>query len=94
MPLFYPDLALGGLLFWKRAKSNVFFDVAQVKLNFPFNSDRNYWSAGIELTLDTRLIRLLEVDWGVRYSYVSDPQATINNRQHQFDFLVLSIRDR
>lgn len=94
MPLFYPDLALGGLVFWKRLKSNVFFDMAQAKLNFPFNNTRNYWSAGLELTLDTRLIRLLEVDWGVRYSYVSDPQATLNKRQHQFDFLVLSIRDR
>lgn len=94
MPLMYPDLAIGGLAFLKRIKANVFVDAAQVKLNFPFADIQNYWSSGVELTFDTRLLRLLEVDWGVRYSYVSHPEATISNRQHQFDFLVLSISDR
>ena len=91
MPLFYPDWALGGLAFLKRIKANAFYDMTQAQLNFPFNQQQQFRSVGVELTADLRLLRLVEVDAGVRYSYLLDKNFAPKTGQHQFEFLLLSI---
>lgn len=92
LPLFYPDRALGGLAFLKRVKANVFYDHAWLTADTPFTGNWTQNSAGLELTFDVRFLRLLEVDFGVRYSYVLgndfEPETP-----HQFDFLLLSITE-
>ncbi len=93
MPLAYPDLALGPVAFLKRVKTNVFFDWGRAYLDFPFNTREDISSAGIELTADFRLFRLLEVDAGIRYSYAFQADATSNGSHHQFDFVLFSIRE-
>ena len=95
LPLWYPDLALGPFAFIKRVKVNFFFDYT----NFKLSSWQEYAgfrifssflrSTGAELTFDVRAFRLLEVDLGVRYSYLLDAFSGVN--PHQFDFLLLSI---
>jgi len=47
-------------------------------------------SAGVELGFDFRAFRLLEVDLGIRYSYLLDDRF-IRDDRHRFDFFVVSI---
>lgn len=92
LPLWYPDVALGGLAFVKRVKANVFYDHGLVGIQtFPFvEATSQMRSAGVELGFDVRCLRLLEVDLGVRYSYLMDEEYSGGSR-HGFDFFVLSI---
>lgn len=87
LPLAYPDLPIGPFAFVKRIKLNGFFDYGQ--LNF----DDSISSVGAELRFDVRFLRLLEVDFGVRYSYLMDAPYAPNGQQHQFDFLLISITE-
>jgi len=91
-PICYPDVALGGLAFIKRLKGNIFYDHGSIKviteLSQPSNTPMR--SAGFELGIDFRAARLLEIDLGVRYSYLFDNQFS-SGRRNQFDFFVISI---
>ena len=91
-PIWYPDIAVGGLAFVKRLKGNVFYDHGSVNINSePYQSSSTALrSAGLELGIDFRAFRLLEIDFGVRYSYLFDEQFSIGGR-NQFDFFVISI---
>ncbi len=92
LPLWYPDVAVGGLAFLKRVKANVFYDHGLVGFDtFPFAVETNQMrSVGVELGFDVRFLRLLEVDLGVRYSYLMDEDYAIGSR-HSFNFFLLSI---
>ena len=87
LPLAYPDLAIGSLAFLKRIKLNAFADYGS--LNFA----TDITSVGAELRFDVRVLRLLEIDFGVRYSYLSNANFAPNGQQHQFDFLLISISE-
>ncbi len=93
LPLFYPDRALGGLAFLKRVKANVFYDRAWLAADIPFDNTWIQQSTGLELTFDVRFLRLLEVDFGLRYSYVLEDELSPGRNRHQFDFLLLSITE-
>ncbi len=93
LPLAYPDWALGPVAFLKRIKANVFYDHTWLERGFPFDSRNEMRSAGLELTFDFRLFRLLEIDAGARYSYLFNPEFSAGGQRHQFDFLVLSISE-
>ena len=94
-PLWYPDVALGPLAFVKRVKGNIFFDYGVLDTAFPYdeseslNSDLT--SMGIELRFDVRALRLVEIDFGFRYSYLFNETLAPDGQQHQFDFLLLGI---
>ncbi|GJM32370.1 MAG: hypothetical protein DHS20C18_13710 [Saprospiraceae bacterium] len=90
-PIAYPDLALGSLAFIKRIKANIFYDQGWQKAGVPFSFDRTARSTGLELRLDFRAFRLLEIDLGVRYSYLLDEDRAPGGQVHQFDFLLISI---
>lgn len=87
LPLAYPDLPIGPLAFVKRVKLNVFGDYGRRNFLDDFSS------IGAELRFDVRFLRLVEVDFGVRYSYLLDPVYSPNGRAHQFDFLLISITE-
>jgi len=64
LPLFYPDLSLGSVVYFKRFKLNLFFDWAQGWTGKQVNI---YQSTGAELTTDLHLLRFLfPFDLGVR----------------------------
>lgn len=94
-PLFYPDKAISGLAFIKRIKANLFYDYGRFGITqFPFQeSFANVSSAGIELGFDIRALRLLEIDFGLRYSYLFNDQFSPEGKRHQFDFFVISITE-
>jgi hypothetical protein len=95
LPLLYPDLPLGSLAFLKRIKANLFFDMASARLLSSSFIDivsdgASLNSTGVELTFDMRLLRLLEADFGFRYSYVFQPSFN-GNQQQRFEFILLRI---
>lgn len=64
LPLFYPDLSLGSLIYFKRFKLNLYFDWAQGWTGKQVNI---YQSTGAELTTDLNLLRFVyPFDLGVR----------------------------
>lgn len=91
IPIWYPDLALGPLAFFKRVSTHFFYDTAKITLEEPFNQKNWIRSAGVELIFDVRVIRLLDVRAGFRYSYALDSEWTANQKNHQFDFFILGI---
>ncbi len=91
LPLAYPDWAIGSLAFIQRIKMDLFYNHARSVLKFPFDATEYARSLGVEWTFDIRLLRLLDVDVGFRYSYLLDPDLSPDGSSHQFDFLVLSI---
>lgn len=93
LPLLYPDWAVGPVAFLKRIKATAFCDIGWFRFNEPFDAWRRIGSAGLELTVDFRAFRLLEIDAGARYSYLFDPQYGPNGSRHQFDFLLISISE-
>jgi len=92
LPLWYPDVAVSGLAFLKRVKSTFFYDHGLMTIGqFPFTDRTDLMrSAGVELGFDFRFLRLLEIDLGLRYSYLIDDRF-LRDKRHRFDFFVLSI---
>lgn len=93
MPLFYPDWAIGGLAFLKRVKANAFYDYARLSGDTPFENVWTQRSAGVEMTFDVRFFRLVEVDFGFRYSRILGNTFLPSNGRNQFDFLLISITE-
>jgi len=70
LPVLYPDLNIGPIVYIKRLKANLFYDYAQGNSPAGINT---YQSTGIELTADMHIFRLLfPFDLGVRYIYLPD----------------------
>ena len=80
LPLFYPDLSLGSIAYFKRLRANLFYDWSQGEV---LDSQNKMRSMGVELLTDFRLIRLIDVGIGVRYGYLTD-------RDRDFFELVIS----
>ena len=82
-------------------KINPFPDIREVEVSPGQMEDRLVYlsldqamkSAGVELTFDFRAFRLVEVDLGMRYSYLLNPELSSNGQRHQFDFLLISISE-
>jgi hypothetical protein len=67
IPLLYPDLALGALLYCKRLKATLFGDWG---LGQDRSARQTYTTVGVELTTDFHLFSLpLELTTGVRSAY-------------------------
>lgn len=74
-PIWYPDLALGPLLYFQRLKGNLFYDDGQTTLRnrvTQVQHRQTYRSVGLELSTDFNVMRLggVVLDAGVRFSYL------------------------
>ncbi|HPB02524.1 MAG TPA: hypothetical protein PLZ67_06175, partial [Bacteroidales bacterium] len=71
-PLWYPDLNIGSLLYFKRLKLNLFYDYGE----YHFQNTRGIMnSAGCEWTCDTHVFRFfIPLDFGFRYAYLPRTQ--------------------
>ncbi|MDH5604007.1 MAG: hypothetical protein OEY51_08705, partial [Cyclobacteriaceae bacterium] len=73
MPLLYPDLRVGSLLYVQRVRADLFFDYGygNTSLQNPFYFDQwEYMSTGLELRFDFNVMRFFpKVEMGVRYNY-------------------------
>ena len=73
LPLWYPDLALGSLAYFKRVRGNMFYDFSEGRL---LDEDTRLRSYGLELITDFRLIRLVDVGAGLRLGRKIDADAS------------------
>lgn len=75
-PIAYPDLAIGPILYFKRIRGNLFYDVA----NFKYISNKqwtkaNLSSMGFDLTTDFHFLRIIfPINAGVRMIYAPEPK--------------------
>ncbi|HRQ29247.1 MAG TPA: hypothetical protein PLU49_04180, partial [Saprospiraceae bacterium] len=69
-PVWYPDVALGPLVYFKRVRANLFFDMG-FDWDFAKTTDKiqQTQSAGVELLFDNRYFRLAELSLGIRAGY-------------------------
>ncbi len=63
LPIWFPDLAIGSLAYFKRLRGNIFYDYSEGRL---LGTDTRLRSYGLELITDFRLIRLVDVGAGIR----------------------------
>lgn len=78
-PLWYPDLNILSILYFKRFKANQFYDYGVV---WDGDNDKFYRSFGTELTTDMNIFHLpINCDLGVRYSYL------LETHKHVFEFV-------
>lgn len=79
MPLWYPDLALGSVLYAKRLKANLFFDHSQTTFQDGLTTSN---SVGIDLLLDAHLLRMpMPFEFGIRSIYLE------TDNSFSFEFL-------
>jgi len=75
LPLFYPDWALGGLIYMKRFKANAFYDYAWGENN---GSETSFSSAGLSISLDFNpLTQPYDFNIGVRMAYRFDDDTPV-----------------
>ncbi|MFO7657845.1 MAG: hypothetical protein R6W78_12325 [Bacteroidales bacterium] len=79
LPLVYPDLGLGSVLYIKRIRVNIFTDIGQGKsVRKSVNYTKDYLSFGADLLFDTNFFRFLpEIDLGIRTAYAKDAGTTV-----------------
>ena len=84
LPVLYPDLNIGPIIYIKRLKANLFYDYAEGKSPAGINT---YQSTGIELTADMHIFRLLfPFDLGVRYIYLPELKESKFEFMFSIDF--------
>lgn len=94
MPLFYPDLSLGKLSYFKRVSLRLFYDYTKamvVDLQNSTKSPQEFSSVGGELTIDCHFLRfIVPATIGVRQSYLIENKGsatevlfTINFNQYR-----------
>lgn len=78
MPLWYPDISIGSLLYVQRFRANAFFDYGYGDKVLYYNvTKQTYASVGGELRMDFNAMRFLpQLNVGVRYAYGLKPSVT------------------
>ncbi|HEY4786074.1 MAG TPA: hypothetical protein VIH57_08490, partial [Bacteroidales bacterium] len=76
-PIFYPDFSLGALLYVKRIRGNLFFDIANNYRTYAIRQNQRLWeteqlsSYGFDLTSDFHVLRIIfPINAGVRMIYI------------------------
>ena len=74
LPILYPDLAIGPLLYIQRLRLTGFFDYGYGVTDIPEANNlfvsREYYSTGLEMRMDFNVARILpQINMGMRYSY-------------------------
>ncbi len=86
LPLAYPDWGFGGIIYFQRIRTNLFYDFS--KLYAAENrSSNNLRSTGVELFFDTKWWNQLPVSFGIRYSYLMDA-GKVGANKHQWEIII------
>ncbi len=78
-PIWYPDLGLGSILYFKRLRGSFFYDFADIK-PAGIGNHFQYSSTGVELFLEFHIFRIqypFEIGW--RTSYRIENEDIVNN---------------
>lgn len=80
LPVWYPDVALGGIAFIQRVRLNGFFDYGQGELGSQVTTMR---SIGAEVLIDLKLLRVFQIALGPQVAFAIDAES-----QFFFNFVV------
>jgi hypothetical protein len=84
LPLAYPDLNLGSLMYFRKVLVNVFYDYAEGKT---YGANKIYSSYGADLLADIHFVRFfIPVYLGLRTSYLPSEKKTVYEMLFSVDF--------
>jgi hypothetical protein len=86
LPLAYPDWGFGGIVYFLRIRSNLYYDYSKLYANNKLSS-ADLASTGAEIYFDTKWWNQLPVSFGVRYAYLLDADK-VKQEPHQFEFIM------
>ncbi|HEY8658342.1 MAG TPA: hypothetical protein VIL78_04855 [Hanamia sp.] len=90
LPLIYPDAGFGDILYLLRVRANFFYDDTHVK-DFYRNGNAflaDFRSAGTEINFDTKWWNQVNVSFGVRYSYLLDPDMFGSGGRNRWEIIM------
>jgi len=88
MPLIYPDLGIGSIVYFLRVRSNFFYDDMHLK-SLRTGKIINLRSAGTEVYFDTKWWNQQNVTFGLRYSRLLDTKLTIKpTNPNRWEFIM------
>jgi Tol biopolymer transport system component len=83
MPIIYPDLALGPVIYFKRIRGDWFYDYGMTSYD---NNTHKYISTGLDLNVEFNLCRIpIPIEIGARYSY------RISDGKNAWEFLFFGV---
>ena len=87
LPIAYPDFGFGGIIYFKRVRTNLFADISQLGFktgNIPMNS------VGVELLFDIELLNIESFSFGLRWSHrlQADPANPNDPSRNRFGVFV------
>ena len=88
MPLLYPDLGIGNIVYFLRVRSNFFYDDMHLK-SLRTGKVINLRSAGTEVYFDTKWWNQQNVSFGLRYSRLLDTKLFVKPpNPNRFEFIM------
>lgn len=85
-PLWYPDWGFAHLLYFTRIRANAFYDYSSAH-NYLVKRDNLYRSTGGELYFDTKIGNVIPFTFGMRVSYLVDPDPA-DNAKTRVEFII------
>jgi hypothetical protein len=83
LPIAYPDLAIGPILYCKRLSTNLFYDYGRIKFNENYYG---YSSVGFDLNANLNFFGIiLPFEMGLRCSYL------IEKKSYAIEFLLFGV---
>jgi hypothetical protein len=82
-PICYPDFGMAGILYLKRVRANLFYDMGTVELQaYKLNFTQN--SSGFEIFMDTKLLNMVPFSLGFRTSFLQNTDFVDQSKKTDF----------
>ncbi|MFT3912285.1 MAG: hypothetical protein QM737_22855 [Ferruginibacter sp.] len=89
LPVLYPDLGVGNIIFFQRIRANGFFDYTNAHARFFGKlTDKNNRSTGAEIFFDTKIWNALPVTFIVRFSHLLDTNLVDPALKNRWEFIL------
>ena len=89
-PIAYPDAGIANTVYFLRIRGNLFYDYTRATDTYtngsPFRA--NFRSAGLEVFFDTKWFNEESVSFGLRYSYLLDPDIFGGTGRNRIELIV------
>lgn len=85
--ILYPDFGIANLIYFKRLRSNIFYDYSTIK-SLRSGNTFSFGTTGAELFFDTKWWNQQDVSFGIRYSYLLDYKILGITNPHQWEIIL------
>jgi hypothetical protein len=87
LPLLYPEVGIGNIVYWSRLRGNAFYDLTRIYSRNKTNTT-DLRTVGAEFTLDTRWWNSYPISVTVRYSYLLDANIVGATSPHIWEIVL------